>query len=333
MPTTILVTVPTLAPAGLDVLRAEGCRVLFTSKGGGVPEMLKHLAQEGIDGVISRTLPFGAEAFAAAGPGLKVVSRHGVGFDNVDLAAATARGIPVLIAPAGNGQSVAELAVGLMLATARRITVQDAAIRAGTWDRSGNGLQMAGKTLGLVGFGGIGKAVARAALGLGMRVIAFDPVAAADPDLAVERVDSLAALLLRSHVLSLHVPLTAQTRGLIGAAELAALPRGAVLINTARGGLVDEAALVAALESGQLSGAGLDTFASEPLPPTHPLCTRPDVVMTAHMGGSTDAALDATARTAAQHALAVIHGRPVNPAVCVNPETLSKTRPELLPNS
>ncbi|NVO16274.1 MAG: hydroxyacid dehydrogenase [Rhodoplanes sp.] len=326
MPTTILVTVPALAPAGLEVLQAEGCHVILTSKGGGVPEVLRHLARESVDGVISRTLPFGAEAFAAAGPSLKVVSRHGVGFDNVDVAAATARGIPVLIAPAGNGQSVAELAIGLMLAAARRITVQNAAIRAGTWDRSGNGLQLSGRTLGLVGFGGIGKAVARGALGLGMRVIAFDPVARPEPGLAVEMVEDLATLLPRSNFLSLHVPLTAQTRGLIGAAELAALPRGAVVVNTARGGLVDEAALVAALASSHLSGAGLDTFATEPLPPTHPLCTRPDVVMTAHMGGSTDAALDATARTAALHALAIIHGRPVDRAVCVNPETLKDVR-------
>ena len=219
MPTTVLVTVPALAAAGLEVLQAEGCRVIFTSKGGGVPEMLQKLAGEPIDGVISRTLPFGAEAFAAAGARLKVVSRHGVGYDNVDVAAATARGIPVLIAPAGNGQSVAELTIALMLAAARRITVHDAAIRVGKWDRSGNGLQLSGRTLGLVGFGGIGKAMARAAIGLGMRVIAFDPVAKPEAGLAVEFVSSSVALLPRSNFFSLHVPLTAQTRGLIGAAN------------------------------------------------------------------------------------------------------------------
>lgn len=325
MPTTVLVTVPTLAPAGLELLEAEGCRVIFTSKGGGVPEMLRHLAREKVEGVISRTLPFGDEAFAAAGPSLKVVSRHGVGFDNVDVAVATERGIPVLIAPAGNGQSVAELTLALMLAAARRVAAQDAAVRAGKWDRSGNGLQLCGRTLGLVGLGGIGKAVARGASELGMRVIAYDPVAKTEPGLPVEMVASLAALLPRSNFLSLHVPLTDKTRGMIGAAELAALPRGAVLVNTARGGLVDENALVAALSSGQLFGAGLDTFASEPMPSDHPLCARPDVVMTMHTGGSTDAALDATARMAAQHALAIIHGRPIDRAVCVNPETLKET--------
>lgn len=322
MQTTILVTVPTLAPAGLDLLRAEGCRVIMTSTAGGVPEVLEHLARQPVHGVISRTLPFGADAFAAAGDSLKVVSRHGVGFDNVDIDAATARGIPVLIAPAANGQSVAELTMSLMLAAARRITHQDATIRAGGWDRAGSGLQLSGRTLGLVGFGGIGKAVARAALGLGMRVIAFDSFAPPDPSLDVARVDSLDALLPQSHVLSLHVPLTAQTRGLIGAAQLRALPPGALVINTARGGLVDEPALAAALAEGHLFGAGLDTFETEPPRQDNPLRARPEVVMTAHIGGSTGAALDTVARTAALHALAVIHGRPFDRHVCVNPGVL-----------
>lgn len=326
MQTTILVTVPTLAASGLELLRSEGCRVIMTSASGGVPEVLEHLARQPVHGVISRSLPFGAEAFATAGDSLKVVSRHGVGFDNVDVAAATARGIPVLIAPAANGQSVAELAVALMLAAARRIPAQDAAIRAGGWDRASAGIQLSGRTLGLVGFGGIGKAVARAALGLGMTVVAFDPIAAPEPGLSVERVDSLSALLPRSQVLSLHVPLTPQTRGLIGAAELAALPYGALVINTARGGLVDEAALAAALMSGQIFGAGLDTLASEPPPTDHPLLSRPEVVMTAHIGGSTGAALETVASTAARHALAVIRGEPIDQAVCVNPETLKEPR-------
>jgi D-3-phosphoglycerate dehydrogenase / 2-oxoglutarate reductase len=321
---TILVTVPTLAPAGLDILRAEGCDVIFTSRNGGVQEMLQHLARRPVDGIISRTLPFGPEAFAAAGSRLKVVSRHGVGFDNVDVATATAKGIPVLIAPAANGQSVAELTLALMLAVARRLPRRDAAIRAGEWDRSGSGLQLSGRTLGLVGYGGIGKAVARMALGFGMRVVAFDPVAR-PADSAVEMVDSLERLLPQSNFLSLHVPLTVQTQGMIGKRELAALPRNAVLVNTARGGLVDETALLAALASGHLYGAGLDTFASEPLMPDDPLCTRSDVVLSAHMGGSTDAALDATARMAAQHVLAVLNGRPIDRAVCVNPETLEET--------
>ncbi|MDK4717561.1 NAD(P)-dependent oxidoreductase [Rhizobium sp. CNPSo 4039] len=324
MSATILVTAPTLADAGLDVLRAEGCRVIFTSMQGGTDEMLQHLRREDVDGVISRTLPFDKEAFAAAGSALKVISRHGVGFDNVDVAMATERGVPVLIAPAANGQSVAELTMALMLAAARRVTVQNAAIRAGKWDRSGSGLQLGAKTLGLIGFGGIGKAVARAALGFGMRVIAFDPLAKTEPGLSVEIVDSLEHLLRRSQFLSLHIPLNEETRHLIGTTEIAALPQGAVIVNTSRGGLIDEDALVAGLESGHLFGVGLDTFAFEPLPASHPLCSRPDTVLTAHMGGSTDAALAATAQLAAQHALAIIHGRPFDEVACLNPGALKR---------
>ncbi|KDM66144.1 NAD(P)-dependent oxidoreductase [Acidiphilium sp. JA12-A1] len=324
MSATILVSAPTLAEAGQEVLRAEGCRVIFTSRHGGTEEMLQHLRREAVDGVISRTLPFDAQAFAAAGSTLKVISRHGVGFDNVDVATATERGIPVLIAPAGNGQSVAELTMALMLAAARRVTTQNAAIRAGNWDRSGSGLQLGTKTLGLIGFGGIGKAVARAALGFGMQVIAFDPLATPEPGLSVELVDSLQQMLPRSHFLSLHIPLNEQTRDLIGASQIAALPKGAVIVNTSRGGLIDEAALLAGLDSGHLYGAGLDTFSIEPLPASHPLCNHPNTVLTAHVGGSTDAALAATARMAAEHALAIIHGRPFDATVCVNPFTLKR---------
>lgn len=324
MRTTILVTVPTLAPAGLALLEAEGCQVITMSRSGGRPELLDQLSKQPIHGVISRSLPFGADAFAAAGVELKVVSRHGAGFDSVDVAAATARGIPVLIAPAGNGQSVAELAVGLMLAVARRISAQDATIRSGGWDRSASGIQLSGRTLGLIGFGAIGKAVARAALGLGMKVVAFDPLAKFEPGLPVERLDSIAEILPRSDVLSLHVPLTEQTRKLIGAHELALLPKGAILINTARGGLVDEAALAEAVASGHLFGAGLDTFASEPPESGNPLLSCRQVIMTSHSGGSTDAALDNVAKMAAANALAVIKGRPLDPTLCVNPETLKE---------
>ena len=134
MSATILVSAPTLAEAGQEVLRAEGCRVIFTSRQGGTEEMLQHLRRKAVDGVISRSLPFDAQAFAAAGSSLKVISRHGVGFDNVDIATATERGVPVLIAPAGNGQSVAELTMALMLAAARQVATQNAAIRAGNVD-------------------------------------------------------------------------------------------------------------------------------------------------------------------------------------------------------
>jgi D-3-phosphoglycerate dehydrogenase len=320
---TVLVTVPSLADAGLERLRSAGCRTIFVSKEGGVPEMLALLAAEPVDAVISRTLPFGAAAIAAASK-LKVISRHGVGYDNVDVPAATKRGIPVLIAPATNGTSVAELAIGLMLAAARALPRQDQQIRSGVWNRSHVGLQMSGRTIGLVGLGNIGRTVARIAAGLGMHVIAYDPFARNASTEAVELVESLDALLERSHVVSLHCPLTEENRNLIGVAQLARLPSGAILINTARGGLVDEIALADALRGGKLTGAGVDAFTSEPLPKGHPFFDLPNLIMTPHHGGSTDAALESTALTAAEHAIAILNGTPIDPAVCVNPSALKK---------
>jgi D-3-phosphoglycerate dehydrogenase len=320
---TILITVPTLAPAGLERLRSSGCKTIFISKAGGVPEMLERLKAERVDAVVLRQLPFDAEAIAAASC-LKVISRHGVGFDGVDVAAATQRGIPVLIAPAANAVSVAELTIALMLAASRAIPRHDAAVRSGAWERSHVGLQMSGRTLGLVGIGAIGRIVARTAVALGMRVVAYDPYARMAPGetSAVELVDSLDALLQRSNVVSLHCPLTDKTRNLIGAAQLARMPKGGVLVNAARGPLVDDVALAAALRSGQLAAAGLDTMPKEPLPEGHPFRDLTNLVMTPHMGGSTDAALDSVSVIAVDHAMAVLNGSPVNSAVCVNPSVL-----------
>ncbi len=189
-------------------------------------------------------------------------------------------------------------------------------------------MQLGGRTLGLVGFGGIGRAVARSADGLGMNVIAFDPQArllgGTEP---VRFVNSLDELLERCSVLSLHCPLTPATRGLIGAREIGLLQAGSIVINTARGGLIDEGALAEALRAGRLSGAGLDTFDEEPLRADHPLAALPNVVMTPHMGGSTDAALEAVAVVAAKHALAVLNRERLNPAVCVNPSVLEHLDP------
>jgi D-3-phosphoglycerate dehydrogenase len=322
---TVLITVPTLAAAGMEYLRSSGCKLIFISKAGGVTEMIERLKAERVDAVICRTLPFSAEAIAAA-PYLKVISRHGVGYDGIDIAAATQRGIPVLIAPAANATSVAELTIGLMLAAARSVPRHDAAIRAGVWDRAQVGLQLSGRTLGLVGLGTIGRIVARMAGGIGMRVIAYDPYArvSAGESCPVELVGSLDALLKCSNVVSLHCPLTDETRNIIGAAQLARMPKGSILVNAARGALVDDVALTDALRKGHLAAAGLDTVPKEPLPEGHPYRGLTNLVMTPHMGGSTDAALDSTSLVAAEHALAVLKGLPIDPAVCVNQSVLKK---------
>lgn len=220
---------------------------------------------------------------------LQVIGRAGVGVDNIDVEAATERGVAVLNAPSGNTVSAAELTFALILACVRRIPAADRSMKAGEWDRrTFVGSELYGKTLGLVGAGRIGGEVARRARAFGMRVCAYDPYLtperadALDLDLA-----SLDDVLRSADVLSLHVPLTEATAGLIGAQQLAAMKRTAIVVNAARGGVLDEEALAAALSDGRLAAAGLDVFAQEPLPPDHPLRSAPRAVLTPHLGAAT----------------------------------------------
>ncbi len=220
---------------------------------------------------------------------LKVIGRAGVGVDTIDVDAATERRIPVLTAPAGNTVSAAELTMALLLALARRVPAADRSMRAGEWDRkSFNGVELYGKTLGLVGAGRIGGEVAVRARAFGMRVIVFDPFL--NPDrataLGVETA-GLDEILERADVLSVHVPLTDETLGLIGEAQLAKLKPSAFVLNVARGGVVDEDALLKALQNKRLAGAALDVYSMEPLPADHPFRSLPNVVLTPHLGAST----------------------------------------------
>ena len=321
---TILVTAPKLAAAGMDYLKKAGCRVLLLEGTKDAAEVEQLLASNEVHGVISRTVDLTAKAVAAS-PHLKVISKHGVGVSNIDVAAASARGIPVFVTPGANAASVAEMTVALMLAAARRVCWMDREIRDGRWSRVQDGLQLSGRTLGLVGFGQIGQRVARVALSLGMKVIAYDPAAPAEsPLLGVSLMDSLDSLLLRANVLSLHIPLNAHTRHLIDARTLALLPAGAILINTARGEVVDEAALIDALDSGRLFAAGLDTTAHEPIKADSPLLNLPNVVLTPHVGGSTPSALDAMALGAATHVLGFLQGNQPAERACVNPQVLQQ---------
>jgi D-3-phosphoglycerate dehydrogenase len=220
---------------------------------------------------------------------LKVIGRAGVGVDTIDVDAATERRIPVLTAPAGNTVSAAELTMALLLALARKVPAADRSMRAGEWDRkSFNGVELYGKTLGLVGAGRIGGEVALRARAFGMRVLVFDPFL--NPDrasaLGVETAE-LDELLSKADVLSVHVPLTDETHGLIGEAQLARLKPSAFVLNVARGGVVNEDALLKALQNKTIAGAALDVYSSEPLPADHPFRTLPNVVLTPHLGAST----------------------------------------------
>lgn len=319
---TVLISVPKLADEGMTRLAEAGVRTIFMKQGASDADLAATLASEPVDALVLRTLGLGGAAIRGC-PTLKVISRHGSGYNGVDIATASACRIPVFIAPAANSQSVAELAVGLMLAVARTIPAHDAAFRRGEWHRSTVGTQLGGRTLGLIGIGAIGSRVATVAQALGMTVVAFDRFVAPDKvPPGVTLVPTLDEMLPRADMLSIHCPLTPDTTGLVGRDALARLPRGAILINTARGPLVDETALVEALASGHLGGAGLDTLIDEPPAAGSPFRSMPNVVITPHVGGNTRAALGAVAAVAVDNALRFLRGEAVDRRLCINPDVL-----------
>ena len=229
-------------------------------------------------------------AILNAGAKLRVVGRAGVGVDNVDVETATRRGIVVLNAPGGNTLSTAEHAFSLLLCLARKISQADANVRTKSWDKKNfEGVEVYNKTLGVIGMGRIGSELSRRAIAFGMRVVAYDPYLSATRarSLQVELVDELDDLLTHADFISLHTPLTAATRHILDAARLSKTKHGVRIINCARGGLIDEAALAQALRDGQVAGAALDVFEVEPLPADSPLRDAPNVVLTPHLGAST----------------------------------------------
>ena len=251
-----------------------------------------------------------------AGTKLKVIGRAGVGINNIDVEAATNRGIVVVNVPDGNTLAAAEHTMGMMLALARQIPQANDSLKGGAWDRKKfMGIELCGKVLGLVGIGRIGSEVARRARAFRMEVLAYDPFVSAEQAnaLDVQLVD-LPELIRRADVISIHSPLTRETKGMIGEQELAAMKDGVRIVNCARGGIVDEDCLVAALKSGKVAGAALDVFSQEPVT-NHPLFSLPNVVVTPHLGASTYEAQDYNSMAIAEQVLKVLHGQPVENAV------------------
>ena len=261
-------------------------------------------------------------ALVDACPRLRAISTCSVGVDHIDLAAATRRGIPVGHTPGVLAETTADLAFALLLAAARRVAESDRLVRAGGWTPERRwepdmllGRDVHGAVLGIVGLGQIGRAMARRASGFGMRVLGFSRTPRDAP--GVERT-SLEALLAAADFVSVHLTLTPDTRGLLDAGALARMKPGAVLVNTARGGIVDEAALAEALASGRLHGAGIDVFASEPLLPESPLRTLDNVVLTPHIGSASVATRSRMAELAVENLLAALEARPL--VHCANPD-------------
>lgn len=309
---------------GMAVLRQGGATVAITNSGD--PEvMLPELYDA--EGLIIRIGSIDRETMLKA-KRLKVIGRPGVGVDDVDVKAAAELGIPVVIAPGANTRSVAEHAFALMFACAKDIIRSDRETRKGNFSvrSSYRTYELRGKTLGLVGYGQIGGCLAELAAAIGMRVAVFDPFVQAEA-IAVKGYryeQALETVLKTADVISLHVPLLPTTRGLIGAAQLAVMKPNAILINCARGGIVDEAALAAALTAGKLCGAATDVFCNEPVTAAEPLLTCESLIVTPHMAGQTREAASSVATLAARGVLAVMNGERW-PHVC-NPKAYEHPR-------
>lgn len=309
-----VLVVQEIHPAGMEVLR-QGAEVIIPPDA--KAETLRATGQEA-QALVVRLTRVTASLIEGL-PKLKVIGRNGVGVDNIDLAAATSRGIAVVNTPGANAIAVAEYTLGAMLILARHFLPLHREVRQGRYQVRDTltGRELAGKTLGLVGFGTIGQAVGELARALGMQVCFYDPYL---PHPAGEVVGcrDLGELLAAADFVSLHVPLTGETRHLIGEEELQLMKPGAYLINAARGGVVDEEALYAALVSDHLGGAALDVLEAEPFPPSHPLYGLDNVVITPHIAGQTEECMARMGRSLAEDVLRVLDGqKPVN---LVNPE-------------
>lgn len=279
----LIVTGADLAPQALALL--SGFQVVFAGKTPQQDDLIQLCRQHDPVAIIVRYGAVGAAVMDAA-PSLRVISKHGSGTDTIDKDAARARGIEVRAAVGANAAAVAEQALALLLACAKSVVQLNSRMHAGHWDKAKHkSIELSGRTIGLIGLGAIGQRFARMCDAMDMKVLGFDPFAKQIPSY-IQSVD-LDTLYRESDAISLHCPLTAENRQMINAQSLAACKPGVLLVNTARGGLVDEAALLAALNSGHVAAAGLDSFAVEPMTAPHPFHNAPHLVLSPHIGGVT----------------------------------------------
>jgi len=319
----VLVTSTRLSEQAKQILRDGGADVAYMSDPVITEEILAdRLAREGVSGVLMRGSPPFTRRVLEAATGLKIIAKHGAGFDSVDLDAATARGIAVVTAGDASADAVAEHTLALMLSLARELSRLDRNLRRGMWEKAQfQCREFRGRTVGIVGYGRIGRRVANLAGAVGANVVIHSRSRVAAPA-GAQVEENLDQLLRKADILSLHCPLTDKTRGLIGDRQLRLMKPGALLINTARGGLVDEAALVDALRSGRLAGAGLDTFAQEPADPQNPLFTLDNVVCSPHIAAMTEDAMVRMGTIAAKSIIGYLQSGICDRANLVNPAVL-----------
>lgn len=279
----IIVTAADLAPQAVALL--TDYELVYAGKTPQVPDLIALARRHDPVAYIVRYSSITAELMDAS-PSLKVISKHGSGTDTIDKVAAAARGIAVTAAVGANAAAVAEQALAMLLACAKSVVQLNARMHAGHWDKASHkGLELGGRTIGLIGLGAIGQRFAKMVDAMGMRVLGFDPFAKNLPAY-IQAVD-LDTLWCEADVISLHCPLTAENKQLLNAATLARCKKGVIVVNTARGGLIDEPALLDAVHSGQVAGAGLDSFAVEPMVAPHPFHGEPNILLSPHIGGVT----------------------------------------------
>ncbi|CAB49675.1 serA D-3-phosphoglycerate dehydrogenase (EC 1.1.1.95) [Pyrococcus abyssi GE5] len=302
----VLVAAP-LHEKAIQILKDAGLEVIYEE----YPEedRLVELVKD-VEAIIVRSKPKVTRKVIESAPKLKVIARAGVGLDNIDVEAAKERGIEVVNAPAASSRSVAELAVALMFAVARKIAFADRKMREGVWaKKQAMGIELEGKTLGIIGFGRIGYQVAKIARALGMNLLLYDPYPNEEraKEVGGKFVD-LETLLRESDIVTIHVPLLESTYHLINEERLKLMKKSAILINTSRGAVVDTNALVKALEEGWIAGAGLDVYEEEPLPKDHPLTKFDNVVLTPHIGASTVEAQERAGVEVAEKVVKILKG-------------------------
>ena len=318
----VLVTSTSLSDSAKQILRDAGAEVIYMA--GTVTEdaLLAQFSTANINGVLLRGSPPFTPRVLEAAKDLKIIAKHGAGVDSVDIAAATGRGIAVVTAGDANADPVAEQAIMFMLALARDLPQLNRGLHAGKWEKANyQGREFRGRTVGIVGFGAIGKRTARLARALGANVVLHSRSRIADPE-GMEVEENFERLLGRVDILSLHCPLNDKTRGMLGDKQLRLLRPTALLINTARGQLIDEAALADALTSGRLAGAGLETFAQEPTDPKNPLIYLDNVICTPHVAAMTTDAMARMGAIAATHIVGYVQRGECDTKNVVNPAVL-----------
>lgn len=320
----ILVTHKQLSDDAKKIMSDRGARAVYLSPPITEDMLIETITHEGVGGVLMRLSPPFTRRVLEATPTLKIIAKHGAGIDSVDLEAATERRIAVVNAGGANADPVAEYAIGVMLNLARDVPRLDRDLRAGKWAKGTYmGREFRGRKLGIVGFGQIGRRVATMAAALGAKIIAYTRT----PKPAMEGVQwetDFDRLLGTVDILSLHCPLTEQTRGLVGKRELALMKPSAILINTARGPVVDEAALIEALTTGKLAAAGLDVFAEEPTDPNNPLLKLPNVIVTPHVSAMTEEAMTRMGTSAATQILDLLERGEVERENLANPAVIDR---------